>query len=57
MVSLALLEALFFIGIDWATEIHAVRAGRQAGKQVAAFPVAHTADGLARLIAAPGRTG
>ena len=51
-MSLSLPEALFFVGIDWATEIHAVCVLDPAGKQVAAFPVAHTADGLARLIAA-----
>jgi len=56
-VSLALPEALFFVGIDWATEIHAVCVLDPAGKQVAAFPVAHTADGLARLIAALARVG
>ncbi len=56
-MSLALPEALFFVGIDWATEIHAVCVLDPAGKQVAAFPVAHTADGLARLIAALARLG
>ena len=56
-MSLALPEALFFVGIDWATEIHAVCVLDPAGKQVAAFPVAHTADGLARLIAALARVG
>jgi transposase len=56
-VSLALPEALFFAGIDWAAEIHAVCVLDPAGKQIAAFPVAHTADGLARLIAALARLG
>jgi transposase len=56
-VSLALPEALFFVGIDWAAEIHAVCVQDPAGKQIAAFPVAHTADGLARLIAALARLG
>jgi len=56
-VSLALPEALFFVGIDWAAEIHAVCVLDPAGQQVAAFPVAHTADGLARLIAVLARLG
>jgi transposase len=56
-VSLALPEALFFVGIDWAGEIHAVCVLDPAGQQVAAFPVAHTADGLAHLIAALARLG
>ena len=56
-MSLALPEALFFVGIDWAAEIHAVCVLDPAGQQVAAFPVAHTADGLARLIAVLARLG
>ena len=56
-MSLALPEALFFVGIDWAAEIHAVCVLDRDGKQIAAFPVAHTADGLARLIAALARLG
>ncbi len=56
-MSLALPEALFFVGIDWAAEIHAVCVLNPAGQQVAAFPVAHTADGLARMIAALARLG
>jgi Transposase len=45
------------VGIDWASEIHAVCVLDPGGRQVAAFPVAHTADGLARLIAALARLG
>jgi transposase len=56
-VSLALPEALFFVGIDWASEIHAVCVLDPGGRQVAAFPVAHTAGGLARLIAVLARLG
>jgi transposase len=56
-VLLALPEALFFAGIDWASEIHAVCVLDPAGTQIAAFPVAHTADGLARLLAALARLG
>jgi len=56
-VSLALPEALFSAGIDWASGIHAVCVLDPAGTQIAAFPVAHTADGLARLIAVLARLG
>ena len=56
-MSLALPEALFFVGIDWASEIHAVCVLDPGGRQIAAFPVAHTADGLGRLIAALARLG
>ena len=56
-MSLALPEALFFVGIDWAAETHAVCVLDPAGQQIAAFPVAHTADGLARLIAVLARLG
>jgi len=56
-VSLALPEALFFVGIDWATEIHAVCVLDPGGRQIATFPVAHTADGLGRLTAALARLG
>jgi transposase len=56
-VSLELPEALFFVGIDWAAETHAVCVLDPAGTQIAAFPVAHTADGLARLITALARLG
>jgi transposase len=50
-------EAAFFVGIDWASEIHAVCVQDTNGKQVAAFPVHHTADGLAGLTRRLARIG
>jgi transposase len=42
-------QPLFFVGIDWAAAEHAVCVLDQAGKKVAAFTIAHTAAGFARL--------
>jgi transposase len=41
---------LFFVGIDWAAESHAVCVMDQAGQVVARFTIAHSADGIATLI-------
>ncbi|BCO33739.1 IS110 family transposase [Mycobacterium heckeshornense] len=49
-MSLAVAVALFFVGIDWAAESHAVCVMDQAGKVVARFTIAHSADGIATLI-------
>ena len=49
-VSLALSAALYFIGIDWAAEIHAVCVMDPTGKVVSRFTVAHSADGITALI-------
>jgi len=49
-VSLALPEALFFTGIDWAAETHAVCVMNAAGKIVAGFTIEHSADGIALLV-------
>jgi transposase len=49
-VSFALPEALFFTGIDWAAETHAVCVMNAAGKVVAGFTIGHSADGIALLI-------
>ncbi len=49
-MSLALREAKFFTGIDWAAEIHAVCVMDAAGTIVAQFTIAHSADGIATLI-------
>ena len=49
-MSLALSAALYFIGIDWAAEIHAVCVMDPTGKIVSRFTVAHTADGITGLI-------
>jgi transposase len=49
-VSLALPEALFFTGIDWAAATHAVCVMDAAGKITAEFTIAHSADGITQLI-------
>jgi transposase len=49
-VSLALPEALFFTGIDWAAQTHAVCVMDAAGKIKAEFMIEHSADGIATLI-------
>jgi transposase len=41
---------LFFVGIDWAAESHAVCVLDQAGKLVARFTIDHSADGIATLV-------
>jgi transposase len=42
--------AVFYVGIDWAAETHAVCVMDAAGKVVARFTVAHSAEGLDKLI-------
>ena len=49
-MSRALSEALFFVGIDWAAEEHAVCVLDPTGKIVSQFMIKHTADGIAALI-------
>lgn len=49
MWTLSLVEALFFVGIDWAARTHAVCVLDAAGRKVAAFTVEHTAAGFAEL--------
>jgi len=44
-----LVEALFFVGIDWAAKTHAVCVPDAAGRKVAMFSVAHNAAGFAKL--------
>jgi len=56
-VSLALPEALFFTGIDWAAGTHAVCVMDAAGKIVAEFTIAHSADGITQLIRRLARYG
>jgi transposase len=56
-VSLALPEALFFTGIDWAAETHAVCVLDAAGKIAAEFTIEHSADGIATLIHRLARCG
>jgi hypothetical protein len=40
-----------FVGIDWASERHAVCVLDDAGTKATAFAVAHTADGFDQLVA------
>jgi len=56
-VSLALPEALFFTGIDWAAETHAVCVLDAAGKIAAEFAIEHSADGIAVLLRRLARFG
>jgi transposase len=48
--NVSLVGALFFVGIDWASKTHAVCVLDPTGRQVAAFPVEHTAAGFTALI-------
>jgi transposase len=56
-VSFALPEALFFTGIDWAAETHAVCVTDAGGKIASEFTVEHSADGIALLIRRLARYG
>jgi transposase len=56
-VSLALPEALFFTGIDWAAQSHAVCVMDARGTIVAEFTIEHSADGIAALIRRLARHG
>jgi transposase len=56
-VSLALPDALFFTGIDWAAETHAVCVLDAAGKVAVEFIIDHSADGIAALLRRLGRYG
>ena len=53
----ALPDALFFTGIDWAAETHAVCVLDAAGKIAAEFVIGHSADGIATLIRRLARYG
>ena len=56
-MSLALPEALFFTGIDWAEVTHAVCVMDAAGKIAAEFTIEHSAEGIAALIRRLARYG
>jgi transposase len=56
-VSFALPDALFFTGIDWAAETHAVCVMDAGGKVVAEFTIEHSADGIAALARRLARYG
>jgi transposase len=49
-LSLELPTALFYVGIDWAAETHAVCVMNAEGRIVSEFTIAHSADGIALLI-------
>jgi transposase len=57
MSSFALPDALFFTGIDWAAETHAVCVMNAAGKIAAEFVIEHSADGITTLIRRLARYG
>jgi transposase len=56
-LSFVLPDALFFTGIDWAAETHAVCVMNAAGKIEAQFTIEHSADGIATLIRRLARFG
>jgi transposase len=56
-LSLNVAKAGFFVGIDWASAIHAVCVQDAAGRRVAAFTVEHTAAGLTGLLRRLARLG
>src|SRR5260370_83132 len=56
-MSFALPDALFFTGIDWAAEAHAVCVMDAGGKIVAEFTIEHSGDGVAVLIRRLARDG
>ena len=56
-MSFALPEALFFTGIDWAAETHAVCVTDAGGKIAAEFTIEHSADGIALLVRRLARYG
>jgi transposase len=56
-VSLALPEALFYTGIDWAAQTHAVCVMDAGGKIAAEFTIEHSADGIAALVRRLARYG
>ena len=49
-MSLALPEALLFVGVDWAAAEHAVCVMDATGKIVSQFMIKHSADGIAVLV-------
>jgi transposase len=56
-VPFTLPDALFFTGIDWAAETHAVCVTDAGGKIAARFTTGHCADGIAALIRRLARYG
>ena len=56
-MSFALPDALFFTGIDWAAETHAVCVMEAGGKIAAEFTIEHSADGITALLRRLARYG
>lgn len=56
-MSLNVVGASFFVGIDWAAATHAVCVLDAAGQKIAAFTVEHSATGLAGLVRRLARLG
>lgn len=54
---MSLQESLFFVGIDWAAQTHAVCVLDQTGRTVTAFTIEHTAAGFASLAGRLGKLG
>ena len=50
-------DAAYYVGLDWAAEVHAVCVLDAAGKIVSQFPVPHSTEGIATLIARLARLG
>lgn len=50
MQTVAKLEPLRFVGIDWAAEEHAVCVLDDAGRKVMSFKIAHSRDGFEKLV-------
>jgi transposase len=57
MSSFALPDALFFTGIDWATQTHAVCVMEAGWKIAAQFTIEHSADGITALLRRLARYG
>jgi transposase len=51
------LAAVLFVGIDWASEEHAVHVMDSTGRKLSAFSIAHTRDGFDRLVNKLGGLG
>ncbi|WP_182878248.1 IS110 family transposase, partial [Microbispora sp. H10670] len=49
-MSLALPQALVFVGVDWAVDEHAVCVMDRAGQVLSGFVIEHSADGIAGLV-------
>jgi len=50
-------DAAYYVGVDWAAEVHAVCVLDYRGKIVTSFPVAHSAEGITALVARLARLG